>query len=1254
MKKNEARIDSKKNVYNMPNYNVTKKTADMSNSTILCVDIVQSTKEISSMDVEEAREWVESAINLMIHAVRRYGGTIKEFTGDGVIAVFNIKDHQLRSCLAALLLQSLLLSMERPHHSRVGLYNGGIKSSSKTKLWTETKYMTMAQKLQDFAPIDKVLVTDIMKQEIGELLQLGEVEHITVEGEPLNVYPLLNISTQGKAYMGQIPDIAIVVDKSNKAMSQKLEGERKYVTNLFIRFSGKNRQALQQATKICAELASKFEGLLLKRSGGILYVIFGAPISLEDHPLRGCLTAYALLEKIKEMELPVDIQAGINSGEVLMDLIGGQEFQSYDSIGIAVNLAARMMQTAAKNQIQLNKATFDAVKPYITYTALGQKYIKGFFEEVTCYALTGIRSESIHGHMEMSLYERTPYFGREEEKEIFSKKLEKTFHHEGQTLGLCSVPGLGKSRLAYEFQKIAKEKNVSVYTTTSSVYDSKITFSTLKLLLESLFHINTEDEPEKQIEFLRNQLGKFHFTEKFFLESLLTILGVDMKTPGWAGASAVFQKRVLLTSVTEYLEELSYDKPIMIIMDDVQWCDEETLTFLKNTLPILKTHAILLILNHRSDFDFEHYFETMVDIINLKPLDDNSCKNLVENLLPGKDSIVRAREKIVKLSEGNPFMIQEYTDMLIDNEEIVKNKDGTYSPTSKIKLNEMPLSVRGIFTSRIDHLSKDEKRLLLQASILGKTFSVSFLNYINDAEEIEFKETLNGLLKKGFIHELTPLPEPQYTFMHSSICEVAYDTVLKKDRQKYHQTLVKKIEEYKHDDLKKYYYTLAHHCNAGALWAKAINYYNLIIPSEPIITFTADQFLIMPLKAKECFEHLALNEKKEIFTHYGRTQLMYVYGLLMCGDIENMMAVIETVKEDAQQFNNKLIEAMSEVWIVMSSSMLGACSPVLPLCERVATLKNELKEIIAPKDFEIVALDMELAPLHLAWPLGDYALFDKSFEIYEKSRLPMTALSRYLGSAPITIAFLHHAFYQLNRADIKGMRKHIPRVINTLKSDLGVSETSIGLNACIGLYKFSIGNFKKAEKIFENTLTMAEDLNFGSVTIMLQPYLIISLVYNGKIEEAKGRLEILLGILTAMYFSAMPSITLHTADAAIALKDWEKAWEVINNIQPIVEADNEKPAIAHCYRLRAQLLDLTDPQHTHDEEILHLLSEAKNITEEIGCYVENPHIELALAEFYKNRDQMEKYHHHYELALAYFKEYKMIGWYKYHKAQLVK
>src|SRR5438105_5044763 len=250
-----------------------------------------------------------------------------------------------------------------------------------------------------------------------------------------------------------------------------LEGERKHVTVLFADLKGSMelladrdaedaRRLLDAVLERMIEAVHHYEGTVNQVMGDGIMALFGAPIAHEDHAVRACYAALRMQQRVKEyaeelhrsLGLPVHIRVGLNSGEVVVRSIGSDLHMDYTAIGQTTHLAARMEQMAMPGTILIPSETLALIEGYVLTRPLGPRPVKGLDAPLEVYELTGaspIRSR-LHAAAARGL---TRFVGRDPELQQLALARDRSRAGTGQLVAVVGEPGVGKSRLYWEFSR---------------------------------------------------------------------------------------------------------------------------------------------------------------------------------------------------------------------------------------------------------------------------------------------------------------------------------------------------------------------------------------------------------------------------------------------------------------------------------------------------------------------------------------------------------------------------------------------------------------------------------------------------------------------------------------------------------------------------------------------------------------------------------------------------------------------------------
>src|SRR5215208_2389974 len=292
-----------------------------------------------------------------------------------------------------------------------------------------------------------------------------------------------------------------------------LEGERKQVTVLFADLKGSMelladrdpedaRSILDPVLERMMEAVHRYEGTVNQVMGDGIMALFGAPLAHEDHAQRACYAALRMQEAVKQYAddmrrqegIVIQIRVGLNSGEVVVRSIGSDLRIDYTAVGQTTHLAARMEQLALPGSVLLAPDTLRLVEGYLEVRALGPMQVKGLNEPIEVYELLG--AGAARSRLQATMGRGfTAFVGRDTELETLRQTLDRAGSGHGQVVALVGEPGVGKSRLVWEFTRSHRAHGWLVLQSGSVSYGKATSYLPIIELLKSYCGIEARDDP---------------------------------------------------------------------------------------------------------------------------------------------------------------------------------------------------------------------------------------------------------------------------------------------------------------------------------------------------------------------------------------------------------------------------------------------------------------------------------------------------------------------------------------------------------------------------------------------------------------------------------------------------------------------------------------------------------------------------------------------------------------------------------------
>jgi len=667
-------------------------------------------------------------------------------------------------------------------------------------------------------------------------------------GAQLAPPPSLPSPATGERFASGQPRFASAKDYTPKHLAQKiltsratLEGERKQVTVLFADLKGsmeliaerdpeEARTILEPVLDRMMEAVHRYEGTVNLVMGDGIMALFGAPVAHEDHAVRACYAALRMQEAIRRLTgelrhshgLEVQIRVGLNSGAVVVGAIGSDLQMDYTAVGQTTHLAARMEQLAAPGTVRLTADTLRLAEGYIAVKALGPMPVKGVPHPVEVHELTG--AAELRGRLHAARARGLTHFvGRQDEIAQMQSALAQARAGHGQIIAVVGEPGVGKSRLFFEFVHSHHMDGWLVIEASSVSYGKATPYLPLIDLLKAYFKIDQLDNARAVRAKVTGQILELDETLKQAVPAVLWLIEALSADDPFLALAPEQRRQRTLAAVKRLLLRESQVQPLFLVFEDLHWIDAETQAFLDDLINSVPTAAMVLAVNYRPEYRHGWGGKTCYRQLRIDPLPVAGAEELLRALIGDDPSIMPLKRLLIERTEGNPLFLEESVRALVETSDLV-GEGGAYRLAHAAGTIQVPPTVQTILASRIDRLSAEHKRLLQAASVIGKDVALSLLEAIAEMPGDAFREGLTQLQAAEFIYETQLFPEIEYTFKHALTHEVAYGSLLAERRRTLHATIVDAIERLYGGQLTEHVETLAHHAVRGRVADKAVHY----------------------------------------------------------------------------------------------------------------------------------------------------------------------------------------------------------------------------------------------------------------------------------------------------------------------------------------------------------------------------------------------------------------------------------------------
>ena len=620
-----------------------------------------------------------------------------------------------------------------------------------------------------------------------------------------------------------------------------LTGERKQVTVLFADVVGSTelihgrdpedaQRLLDGAVECMMTAVHRYEGTVSRLMGDGLMAMFGAPVAHEDHAVRACYAALAMLEVARRYAdevrqahgAAIQIRVGINSGEVIVRLISDDLHMDYTAMGETVHLASRMEGLAEAGTALLTPPTAVLAEGYVQVRPLGPKPVRGLAHPVEAYLLVG--AGEVTTRLEAAVARGlTRFVGRQREVEAVVAALERAVTGHGQIIALVGEPGVGKSRLIYEVTHGTGADGWHVLQSSSVSYGKATPYLPIIGLLKSYGRIEASDDAETTRQRLSERLLTLDPALETIVPPLLSLLDVPVEDASWTTLDLVGRRRATLDALKRLVLRESQQQPLLLVFEDLHWIDEQTQALLDDLVDVLPTARVLQLVNYRPEYSHAWGNRSYYSQIRIDPLGEQRAAELLADLLGDEPSTRPLKTLLIGQTDGNPFFLEESVRSLVETGALAGVR-GAYRLSRPVESVRVPATVQAVLAARIDRLPPEEKRLLQTAAVIGKDVPFALLDAIAEMPGADLQAGLARLQAAELLYAVSRYPDLEYTFKHALTHEVAYGSLLQERRRVLHARIVAAIERLYSDRLDEHVERLAQHAFAGQLWELAIEY----------------------------------------------------------------------------------------------------------------------------------------------------------------------------------------------------------------------------------------------------------------------------------------------------------------------------------------------------------------------------------------------------------------------------------------------
>lgn len=565
---------------------------------------------------------------------------------------------------------------------------------------------------------------------------------------------------------------------------------------------------------ILVDVVREHGGAVRGFSGDSIMAVFGIPDAYEDSALRACRTALATHAAVKATGESLDVQfgvrpimrAGVSSGFSVMAAVEG-EGAPLTAIGDTVNLAARLQALATDGGTLICETTQHLVQ-WVAETAFdGDKEIKGKSQRQRVWRLASLRQGT--RRFDVSLGRGLSSFvGRDDELSLLQAVVRKA-ENSLQVVDIVAEPGLGKTRLLFEFQAKLGGEKVLLQTGHCTADARNTPFLPFIEIIRGLFALKAEDSPEIMARKLDDALRMRDLHSAENLGILMNLLGLAPPEASLAGLDGVLIGLRTRDLLPKLLKAHCRDALLVLILEDTHWIDRASEEILAGLVNSIAQPNLLIVSTRRPEYLPAWRDDPKVIRISLKPLSSSSITILLQSRL-GEVSLPEAlTQQVADRAGGNPLFGEEILGFLIDRGAL-RLDERSADFVGMVTEDTLPLTLQGLLATRTDRLPGQDRALLQVAATIGRKFSAALLSLvITSANADDLAHALKRLQAQDIVYQEPDSKE--YAFKHILLRDSVYQSLLSANKAELHLKVAEALERLNTGRVYEVAETLAYH-----------------------------------------------------------------------------------------------------------------------------------------------------------------------------------------------------------------------------------------------------------------------------------------------------------------------------------------------------------------------------------------------------------------------------------------------------------
>ena len=865
---------------------------------------------------EELTRQLNRVFDALITALHHYGGSVLGFSGDAITCWLDGDDGS-RGTATAVAMQTAMQNFSHIQFGdetvSLGLKTAVVQGPVRRFIVGDPSYLLLdvmaGQTLHRLAEAEHqaekgdVIVDALIAQTLGETLKISQWRTDQASGEAYALVSSYTADVPAKPWPtlpdGSLSDVQArswlltSIYRRFEAAQGTFLAELRPAAALFLRFSGIDYDADSEAPQKLdtfirgvSQILARYEGSLLQLTigdkGSYLYASMGAPLAHEDNVDRHLRVAWEIQTLSSQLSFIDPVQIGVTYGRMYAGAYGGKTRRTYGVLGDAVNLSARLMQAAQPGQILVDDNAYAQASNSFLWETLPGIHVKGKSDLISLNRLIGLQTHRALRSLN-NLYPQPP-IGREETLTQLNNATTLLGEGKGQIIRLVGDAGMGKTHIAAEFGRRARDRNMHLALGICHSLTRNSLYQPWRDIFYAFLQLDDGNESNaiRQLTTYVTQLHPEWLLRLPLLGDLLNLPIAD--NPTTAAFDSDLRQEALFSLLVEMIQTWAQAQPLILIIDNAQWMDEasEALTQWLGQQAVGTAPVMMLLLMRPEQVGSTNPLEALTPLpyfttLRLDELEEAQTEQLLKQILEGEISPLLLAV-VQTLAHGNPFFCQELLlamqaagqigqkegvwhispelVLLLQRADFVTQVDGRWLLKPNVDLSSvklgLPDSIHAMVLAHLDRLPESHKLTLKISSVLGYYIDLILVAEVHpeekDVPEIESEAAY--MAAEAVVHEEMP-DRKIYAFRQQTTQEVAYETMLHEQQQQLHRLVAEALAEQQPDAVTE----IAHHALKAELWPLALAY-NLQAGERAKQLYANQQAIDFLQKALRCTQAL--------------------------------------------------------------------------------------------------------------------------------------------------------------------------------------------------------------------------------------------------------------------------------------------------------------------------------------------------------------------------------------------------------------